>query len=190
MLHPMHLSNHLLIAMPAMSDPRFERSVMLVCEHNREGAMALVINKPMQISLADILSYIGHLSKATDNRAMHVPILWGGPLDKDKGCVVHRSVGHWSNTHAIGETLAVTTSQDILIDLANGRGPIHESLVCFGCARWHPGQLEQEIADNVWLTMPATPSVLFDCPSTTRWTMAAAQLGIDFNFLSYDVGHA
>lgn len=190
MSNTLHLSNQLLIAMPAIGDPRFERSVVLVCEHNREGAMGLVINKPMQISLADILSYIGHLSKKTDKRALHAPILWGGPLDADKGFVLHRSVGQWSNTTAISEEMALTTSQDILHALANGRGPWNESLVAFGCARWHKGQLEQEIAENVWLTLPATPDILFDCPSDARWTSAAALMGINFNFLSYDVGHA
>lgn len=190
MSNAMYLSNQLLIAMPAMDDPRFAHSVVLVCEHNRDGAMGLVINKPMQISLADILSYIGHLSKKTDERAFLAPILWGGPLDRDKGFVIHGSIGHWSHTEAIGEDVAVTTSQDILNDLAHGRGPINESLVCFGCARWFPGQLEQEIVENVWLTVPANASLLFDCPSETRWTMAAAMMGIDFNCMSYDVGHA
>ncbi|MFI4955965.1 MAG: YqgE/AlgH family protein [Gammaproteobacteria bacterium] len=190
MSNTLYLSNQLLIAMPALGDPRFERSVVLVCEHNREGAMGIVINKAMQLSLADILNYIGHLSKDTDDRALSIPIFWGGPLDRNKGFIVHRSIGHWSNTQAIGESLAVTTSQDILHALASGRGPVNESLVCFGCARWYPGQLEQEIAENVWLTMPASPAVLFNCPTPNRWTMAAAQMGIDFNYLSYDVGHA
>lgn len=186
----MYLSNQLLIAMPAIGDPRFEHSVVLVCEHNREGAMGLVINKPMQISLADILSYIGHLSKKTDQGTMSVPILWGGPLDTDKGAVIHRSVGHWTQTKAIGEELAVTTSQDILHDLANGRGPLNESLVCFGNARWYPGQLEQEIAENVWLPLPATPSILFNCPPEDRLTTATTLMGIDFKRMSYHVGHA
>lgn len=190
MSHAMYLSNHLLVAMPTMDDPRFEHSVVLICEHNRAGAMGLVINKHMQISLADILSFMGHLSKSSDNRTLNSPILWGGPCEREKGFVVHRSIGHWANTRSIGESLAFTTSQDMLHDLANGHGPLEESLVCFGCAKWQPGQLEQEIADNVWLTMPASPSILFDCPSFDRWTMAAALMGIDFNYLSYDVGHA
>ncbi len=190
MSHALYLSNQLLLAMPRMDDPRFERAVVLVCEHNREGAMGLVINKHMQLSLADVLSYIGHLSKETDERALQMPILWGGPLGSDEGFVVHRSVGCWKNTTPIGESLALTTSQDMLYDLANGRAPVRDALICFGCARWHPGQLEQEIAENIWLSMPATPTVLFDCPAPDRWVMAAALMGINFNYLSYDVGHA
>lgn len=182
-------TNHLLIAMPGLGDSRFERSVILVCEHTKEGALGIVINKVAGVTFADLLNYLGHLGKNTEAYTLDAPVLWGGPLERDRGFVIHRSVGQWKQTFMISEDIALTTSQDILESISKENSP-KDALIAFGCARWGAGQLEEEIADNAWLTLPCTDTILFDCPITERWLTAAALMGVDFNRLSYEMGHA
>lgn len=184
-----YLTNHLLIAMPGLGDGRFERSVTLICEHTKEGALGIVINSPIDMTYADLFTHLGHINKDTQPFTLASPILWGGPCERERGFVVHRSVGHWKNTFMVSEDVALTVSQDILLSIAKQEGP-NDALIAFGCARWQAGQLEDEIADNAWLTAPATDAILFDCPYEERWSTAAALMGVDFKRMSYEVGHA
>ncbi len=184
-----NLSNQFLIAMPGMDDKRFERSVILVCEHSKDGALGVVINSPIEVTFADLLGHLGHLGTKTESFTLSQQLLWGGPAERDRGFVLHQQKGDWSSTFAVNETLFVTTSQDILASIANKEGP-KDACIAFGCARWYRGQLEEELADNIWLTMPMTDTILFDCPFSERWLSTAALMGIDFNLMPYEMGHA
>lgn len=186
---PVNLRSHFLIAMPGMDDKRFERSVILICEHSKDGALGVVINNPIDITFADLLSHLGHLGKQSELFTLTEQILWGGPVERDRGFVLHRPEGDWNATFSVNEELSVTTSQDILLAIANKQGP-KDAHIAFGCARWYHGQLEQELADNVWLTVPMTDTILFDCPYNERWVSTAALMGVDFNLMAYEMGHA
>jgi putative transcriptional regulator len=189
MTHTTSLTNHLLLAMPQMGDKRFERSVIYVCEHTDHGALGIAINRPLEVAFADILIHLGYLHKNTEERALTQPVIWGGPCAKDRGFVLHRDPGHWKNSFVISDEVTLTTSQDIIESIGLGHGP-KDTLIAFGCSRWYGGQLEREMADNAWLSVPATDFVLYDCPLDQKWGSAAMSHGIDFNRMSYDVGHA
>lgn len=181
------LNNHLLIAMPSLQDPNFNRSVTLICEHNQYGAVGIIINRPMETPLDYILQ---HLKITSDNQKVReMPLLYGGPVQQSQGFIIHRPGGSWRSTLEISEDIAITTSQDILEAIAQGKGP-DDVLVALGYAGWEADQLEQEIRANSWLNCPATPELLFNTPYSKRWTLAALLLGVDFNQLSGDVGHA
>jgi putative transcriptional regulator len=184
-----NLANHFLIAMPNMDDARFERSVILICEHSKDGALGVVINSPLEVTYAELLGHLGHLGKNTQSFTLNEQILWGGPIERDRGFVVHREKGDWGATFTVSEQLYITTSQDILIAIADHKGP-SDPIIAFGCARWYQGQLEEELADNVWLTMPASERILFDCPVGECWLSTAALMGVDFNLMPYEMGHA
>lgn len=175
--------------MPAMGDARFERAVIYVCEHTQDGALGLVINKPIELAFADVLTHLGFLNKNTLGFALEQPMLWGGPCGKDRGFVLHRSGNHWKNSFQVSDTVALTTSQDIILSIGHGEGP-QDALVAFGCSRWMPGQLERELAENAWLTVPATDTIIFDTPFEDRWAAAATVIGIDFKRMAYAAGHA
>lgn len=189
MTHAYSLTNHLLVAMPRMGDERFERTVIYLCEHTKDGALGLVVNKVLELAFADILTHLGYLDKNTQEFTLSLPILWGGPCASDRGFVLHTSPGEWKNSFSISEEITLTTSQDILMSLSQGEGP-QDALIAFGCARWAAGQLERELADNTWLTVPIRESILFECPFQDRWLTAATTIGIDFKRMAYDVGHA
>jgi len=190
MTHAYSLTNHLLVAMPRMGDERFERSVIYVCEHTKDGALGLAINKPIELAFADVLIHLGYLDKNTQEFALAQPMLWGGPCAKDRGFVLHRpDGGEWKTSFNISDEITLTTSQDIVMGIGRGEGP-ESALIAFGCARWGAGQLERELGDNVWLTVPVTDSVVFDCPFEQRWAQAATVIGIDFERMAYAVGHA
>jgi putative transcriptional regulator len=181
------LTDRLLIAMPALADPNFHQTVTYVCEHNAEGAMGIVVNRPLEIDLGEVLS---HMSIASDDPAVNTqPVFAGGPVQRERGFVLHHPVGEWESTLAITDTLAITTSRDILVALAGGQGPRY-SLVALGYAGWGAGQLEQEMADNAWLSGPASLELLFHTPVQDRWRAAAAAMGVDINLLSAEAGHA
>lgn len=183
------LTNQLLLAMPQMDDPQFERTVIYVCEHTKDGALGLVINKPLEVGFADILTHLGYLHKNTQALALSQPVLWGGPCAEDRGFVLHRSPSRWKNSFEISDEISLTTSQDILESVGLGEGPT-DALITFGCSRWDAGQLDREMAENAWLTVPATDFILFHCPFDQRWDSAAMTHGIDFKRMSYDIGHA
>ncbi|HQQ62859.1 MAG TPA: YqgE/AlgH family protein [Pseudomonadales bacterium] len=180
------LRNQLLIAMPGMVDGRFANTVTYICEHTREGAMGLVINQPIDTDLDDLLEQMG-LELSPLRR--HYGVLCGGPVQQERGFVLHRRGKQWSHTVDLGDDLALTASRDVLESMAVAEGP-DDALVLLGYAGWEAGQLERELADNAWLTVPATPAILFDVPFEQRVRVAAFQLGFDFNLLSAQAGHA
>jgi len=179
--------DHFLIAMPALSDPNFDHSVTYICEHNEEGAMGIIINRQMEITMEEVL---GQMEIEPSNRFdTGQKIHEGGPVQLEHGFVLHTPVGAWESSLQVGDDIALTTSRDILSAIAHGEGPRHY-LVALGYAGWGPGQLEQEMAANAWLSGPASKRILFELPIEERWAAAAALLGIDLNLLSSDIGHA
>lgn len=187
MTNSTYLNDHFLIAMPALEDPNFFHSVTYICEHNDQGAMGIVINQPLEISLGDVLSHMK--MTAHDEAIGSTPVYLGGPVQTDRGFVLHEPAGKWDAMLEVTDSIAVTTSRDILQALNDGKGP-DRSLVALGYAGWGEGQLEQEIVMNTWLTCPADSAIIFDTPIGNRWTAAAASLGIDLSTLSGTFGHA
>lgn len=182
-----NLTNHFLIAMPQLEDPNFFHTVTYICEHSNDGAMGIVINRPMELHLADIFEQL-KIPVSTEKIAEQ-PVYTGGPVQSDRGFVLHDSDSDWSSTLKVTTDISVTTSLDILEAIAAGKGP-ERNLVALGYASWGAGQLENEIAQNVWLSGPAENNIIFKRASKERWQAAADLLGIDLNLLSGDAGHA
>jgi len=182
-----NLTGHFLIAMPAMADPYFARSVTYVCEHNAHGAMGVVINRPIDMKLDDLFGQIK--LELTNKDLGQTPVHFGGPVQIDRGFVLHQPVGQWQSTIAVSGDTGLTTSKDILEASAHGAGP-QKMLVTLGYAGWAAGQLEEELAQNAWLTVPARESVIFDVPSEDKFSVAMGLLGLDFASLSEEAGHA
>ncbi len=181
------LTNQFLIAMPSLGDPNFSRSVALICEHNEQGALGVILNQPLQIRLTELLEHLE--LPATNPRLAHVPVFKGGPVAVERGFILHERGMAWESSLDIGDDLTLTMSRDILAAIARGEGPA-QYLVLLGYAGWGPGQLEQEIAANAWLNCPAAVEVIFQRPPEARWQAAAGLLGIDLMFLSGHAGHA
>lgn len=181
------LTRHFLIAMPSMVDPHFAKTLTLICEHNDRGALGVVVNRPVDMDLHNLLLQID-ITPANEN-LKSVPVHFGGPVQIDRGFVLHSPVGQWQSTLAVGEDLGLTTSKDVLEALARGEGP-QQMLVTLGYAGWAPGQLEHELAQNAWLTVRAEASVIFDTPAENRLPAAMALLGINPAMLSDNAGHA
>ncbi len=181
------LNNHLLIAMPHLGDPNFYHTVTYLCEHSEAGAMGLIINRPVEITLGDIFE---QMSIPVENDEFgDVPVYMGGPVEQERGFVLHQPTGHWEASQAVTEQIAITSSRDILEAIACHQGPEHY-LIALGYAGWGSGQLEQEIVDNAWLNGPAQTNILFTTAVAQRWEAAAALLGIDLNLISSQSGHA
>ena len=180
------LRNQLLIAMPSMPDPNFEHTVTLICQHDEQGAFGVTINRPLEITLGELLAQLE--IELHDRQLAKQVALSGGPVQAEQGFVLHNSNRAWESTLPIADNLALTSSKDILIDIAAGHGP-ERFLLVLGCAGWSAGQLEQEIKDNAWLTCPATQQILFEMPYPHRWKGAASTLGIDVNLLGSVAGH-
>lgn len=188
MSSPQYLSRHLLIAMPALDDPNFTRGVTLICQHSEEGAMGLTINRPSDLRLGDVMRQIGLTQIPPDVAARKV--LLGGPVQVERGFVLHEPSDTWDSSAKLGDDLVVTTSKDVLHAIAEGRGP-NRYLVLLGYAGWGAGQLEQEVRDNAWLTAePHDHDLLFDTPIEQRWDAAARLLGVDISRMTGSVGHA
>lgn len=187
MAAPDFLSNQLLIAMPAMVDPNFSQTVTLICEHSSKGALGLVLNRPLPMKLSDVFEQLS--LDAADARIGQQPVLRGGPVQTDRGFVVHRQGGSWDSTLKVSEQIQVTTSRDILAAMARGEGPPN-AFIALGYAGWDAGQLEQEILANAWLSAPADDEVIFNLPFQDRWQAAGRLLGIDLTRISPDAGHA
>lgn len=182
-----HLKNHFLIAMPGLADPNFSHTVTYICEHNADGAMGIVINRPTELNLGEVFD---HLDIEADVKTdVTVPVFEGGPVQREHGFLVHTPAGNWDSSLPVTESIAVTTSRDILQAIAAGDGP-ERFLFALGYAGWGAGQLEEEMAANAWLSGPAEAHILFDLPAEQRWMAAAALLGVDLNLLSNDIGHA
>lgn len=184
---PGSLVGHVLVAMPAMDDQRFARAVVLLCQHNEEGAMGLVVNRPSEYRLSEIFAQMQIRDSRTD--FAYRPVLAGGPVQTDRGFVLHQGASDWDSTLRITPSLAVSTSRDVLDDIASGKGP-GRFVLMLGFSGWGPGQLEAELADNAWLTVPADDELLFDVPLELRWQTANARLGVDPGQLAGYAGHA
>lgn len=182
-----YFNHHFLIAMPHLQDPNFARTVVYLIEHTDEGAMGLVINRETTLTLFDVLHQL-HPKETVDAHCHTVPIYAGGPLHPDRGFVLHPHGWQCQSTVDLG-ALAMTTSQDVLLDIAAQRGP-SRFLIALGYASWEMGQLEREICENAWLVCPAHAEVLFDVPLTERLSHAAALLGVDWPRVSSVAGHA
>jgi putative transcriptional regulator len=183
------LQNHFIIAMPNLNDPYFERSVTFICEHNESGAMGLVINQPIDLSLEGMLKQIK--IETIPDTLNNKPIFAGGPVARERGFVLHRRdmESSWASSVNISETISLTTSKDILEAIGMDTGPEH-FLVSLGYAGWEAGQLEEELQSNAWLTIPADPDILFDTPIHKRWEYATEKLGINPWQITSDIGHA
>jgi putative transcriptional regulator len=181
------LTNQFLIAMPGMSDPNFSRSLTYICEHSTEGAMGIIINRTAELVLGDILDQLSYNTQSEE--IYRQPVYQGGPMQPERGFVIHNDNSLWDSTMAVTDAISVTTSKDILEAISLGKGP-RRILMALGYAGWISGQLENELSDNAWLSGPAHEDILFDLPAEQRLKMAAQQLGIDLNLMSAQAGHA
>ena len=181
-----NLTHHFLIAMPAMTDPHFANSLTYVCEHNPEGALGIVVNKPIDMTLSTLFEQID--IPLEDRLLVDAPVHFGGPVQIDRGFVLHRPIGNWQSTLAVNDAVGLTTSKDVLEAAGRGEGPA-DMFVSLGYAGWSAGQLEMELAQNAWLTVEADPDVLFDLPAERRLAAAVRLLGIDMSRLSDMAGH-
>ena len=184
---PETLANQFLIALPTLADSPFARSVSLICQHDDEGAMGVVVNRASEYTLGEVFEQMGIASD--DETLCAQPVLAGGPVHPERGFVLHDGTRVWDSSHAIAEHLYVTTSRDILEAMARGDGPAQVA-VALGCAGWGAGQLEQELIDNAWLTAPVDAELLFALPLAARWQAAAARIGVDMSRMADYSGHA
>ncbi|WP_243699906.1 YqgE/AlgH family protein [Lysobacter sp. N42] len=180
--------NHFLIAMPGLEDPFFNRSVTYICEHNQDGAMGLIVNQPVEFSLLKLLEQI-EITPPQGAKLDNKPVYAGGPVATDRGFVLHTPQKGWKSSLQLSDDIMVTTSKDILAAFGSDSAP-HDYLLTLGYAGWEAGQLEEEIAENSWLTIPADADILFHTPSNERWEKATSKLGIDMWQLSSQAGHA
>jgi putative transcriptional regulator len=181
------LTGQFLIAMPNLADPNFFHTVTYLCEHSPGGAMGLVINRPTELTLAELAEQLD--IEITEPVLATTPIYQGGPVQTERGFVLHPGKEDWDNTLQVAPGISLTMSQDILEAIAQGVGP-EKFLITLGYAGWGEGQLEEEIAANAWLNGPADPAIIFDTPAESRWRAAAAHLGVELSQLSNDIGHA
>jgi putative transcriptional regulator len=181
-----YLTNQFIIAMPNLADPNFSHTVAFLCQHNGDGALGIVINRPTDMKLGEIFKQMD--ITVTAPAAAETPVFAGGPVQQERGFVVHTSGGDWNATMAVSETISLTTSRDVLEAIAAGKGP-EQYLIALGYAGWGAGQLEKEIMDNSWLNTPCGKQILFDTPVNLRWSAAASQIGIDINQLTTPAGH-
>ena len=181
------LAGHVLIAMPSLNDPNFSRTVTLLCEHNEYGALGVTVNRPLDMTLSEVFE---QYALATDDEVTGgQPVYLGGPVQPERGFVLHDAGREFDATLRVDDRIAVTASRDVLESLAAGNGP-PRALVALGYAGWAPGQLEHELAENTWLHVRCEPGLLFDVPASHRWIEAARALGVDIRLLGGDAGHA
>jgi len=173
--------------MPGLQDEHFSQTVTLVCEHSNKGALGIVLNKPLTMRLSEVLTQMN--LPARDDRVGSQIVLRGGPVHQDRGFVLHRPGGAWDSTHRISDSIQVTTSRDVLAAMARGEGP-EKAFIALGYAQWDAGQLEQELKDNSWLTLPLDESMLYELPYEERWLAAWRSLGVDVATVSTHAGHA
>ena len=181
------LTNQLLIAMPGMPDPNFSTTVTLICEHNDDGALGIIINRPTTLKLGGLFEQLS-VDDADPGTAAK-PVLSGGPVGTERGFVLHGPRHTYENTLAVSEDICLTLSRDVIDAMATGDGP-EQMLVAIGYAGWEAGQLEEEMLANSWLSVPATTEIVFDTPFADRWDSAARTLGIDIACMTPDAGHA
>ena len=182
-----NLTDHFLIAMPAMQEGFFAGTLTYICEHNENGALGIVLNRPISLTLGEMFNQINiplHQPKLEK-----MPVHFGGPVQTERGFVLHDMQGEWQSTLRINDRLSLTTSKDILEAVGEGKGP-HNLIVTLGYAGWAQVQVEQEMTENTWLTMPASEHIIFDLPPEGRLPAAMALFGVDYASLAEDVGHA
>lgn len=183
----LNLTHHFLIAMPAMQEGVFAGTLTYICEHNENGALGIVVNRPISLTLGEMFNQI---NIALDQpRLAKMPVHFGGPVQTERGFVLHDTPGNWESTLRINDKMALTTSKDILEAMGAGRGP-RNVIVTLGYAGWDQGQLEHEMTENTWLTVPASEHILFELPPEERLAAAMSLLGVDYASLVEDAGHA
>jgi putative transcriptional regulator len=181
------LANQLLVAMPSLTESNFAQTVVLICEHTERAALGIVLNKPLGMKLGDVMA---QMKLEPQNIGIgEQAVLRGGPVHVDRGFVLHRPGGAWDSTHRISEQVQVTTSRDVLAAMAQGTGP-NDAFVALGYAGWEAGQLEREMLDNAWLTLPMDERIVFELPFEDRWHAAWQLLGVDSSRVSFTAGHA
>jgi putative transcriptional regulator len=181
-----YLNNQFIIAMPGLIDPLFHHTVTFLCQHTKEGALGIVINRSAEMKLGEIFKQMA--IPVTSTKAAEAPVFAGGPVQQDRGFVVHTTCGDWDMTLPVSEDISLTTSRDVIEAIAAGEGP-KQYLVALGYAGWSEGQLEKEILSNSWLNTPYGKQILFDTPISQRWNAAASQIGININQLTTPAGH-
>lgn len=186
-MNSINLTNHFLIAMPGMADPYFSKTLTLICEHSEKGAIGLVVNKPIDVNYGQLFSQVD--IELSDEDLMSECVYFGGPVLVDRGFVLHQPLADWHSTLKIDEDTGLTTSRDVLESMAAGKGP-SRVMVTLGYAGWAPGQLEDEIKRNGWLTVAADASLIFDLPAEQRLGAAMNLLGLNYGNLSDVAGHA
>ena len=182
-----NLTDHFLIAMPAMEDPFFAKSLVYIAEHNDQGALGIMVNRLIDMNLATLFKKID--LPLDSEKFLDLPVLFGGPVQTDRGFVLHRPLGEWQSTLAVNHEIGLTTSRDVL-QSAGSAGHPSDMVITLGYSGWGAGQLEHELAQNAWLTVPANPRILFELPCEERLASALELLGIDPAQLVGQAGHA
>ncbi|MEW5863180.1 MAG: YqgE/AlgH family protein [Pseudomonadota bacterium] len=182
-----NLTYHFLIAMPNMADPHFARTLTFVCEHSEQGALGIVVNRPIDMTLQTLFERLSLSMRNTE--IADAPIYFGGPVQTDRGFVLHTPPGNWQSTLRVRDRIGLTTSRDILEAVGRGEGPT-KMLVSLGYAGWAAGQLEHELKQNAWLTVEAKDAIIFDLPAEERLPAALELLGLDYARLADVAGHA
>jgi putative transcriptional regulator len=181
------LQDHFLIAMPAMADPNFTQTVTYICKHDAAGAFGLVLTRPSDLSLGEMLGQLAIDLK--DRSLVERPVMHGGPVEPQRGFVLHRSEHTFEATLAVSAEVKLTSSPDVLAAIGAGTGP-DPALVALGYAGWGRGQLEAELGSNTWLTVPANSAIIFETPFAERWTAALGLPGVDIRHITQYAGHA
>jgi putative transcriptional regulator len=181
------LTGHFLIAMPSLAESPFSHGVALLCQHDGDGAIGLLVNQLSEYRFGDVLAQMR--LECADSELADAPVLIGGPVQQERGFVLHREAGDWESSYRVNTEWSVTTSRDILVAMAAGEGP-RQAIMVLGYAGWDAGQLEQELMANAWLTAEACGRVVFDTPLEERWSAAAGLVGVDPRQLSGYAGHA
>ena len=182
-----NLTGHFLIAMPSLNDGFFNQAVTYICEHDENGSFGIIINQQTGITLSQIAKEMAIKTENNYNDKQLVFI--GGPVDQGRGFILHRPIGNWKSSLKVNDSIALTTSKDILQAIINNEGP-EDNIVALGYAGWAAGQLDNEIASNTWLSCPADEQIIFNTPVEERWKTAAKLIGVDLSLLSSDAGHA
>jgi putative transcriptional regulator len=181
------LTDNFIIAMPGLMDENFYQAVTYICEHDENGTFGIIINRESEITLDDVMQQMNIPYQAGE--PVHASVFNGGPVQSNRGFILHRPTGSWDSSLVINDAVALTTSRDILEAIADNRGP-DDVIIALGYAGWGPGQLEQEMAANTWLSCPAEQQIIFETPVKDRWQAAADLIGVDLSLMSSDTGHA
>ncbi len=182
-----NLTDHFLIAMPAMEDPYFAKSLVYVAEHNDQGALGVIVNRPIDMDIATLFQKIDVPFESSSLACL--PVFFGGPVQTDRGFVLHRPLGGWQSTLVVNQEVGLTTSRDVLVSVGQDGNP-RDIVITLGYSGWGAGQLEYELAQNAWLTVPANSRILFELPHEEKLASALELLGVDLANLAGQAGHA